>query len=151
VRRATIAAALIATVVLGCAVDAGHYTAVLDDLAVPDSWTTARTVVQAPGAELDCTPTFMSGSCPRVIRFYHSDQTRLAAFDAAAAVVADSRFDFPERELWCPRTSGPCSFVVTKGDERLAVNVYPPGEDDGWLFPVAEPDLVLIRMIADGK
>jgi len=150
VRRAAIAAALIATVVLGCAVDASNYTAILDDLAFPDDWAIARTIVRAPGAELDCTPTFMSGPCPSVTRYYHTDQTQVAAYDAAVAVVSDAGFEIA-REPSCDGTSGLCAFVVTKGDVRLSVNVYPPGEDDGTLRDVAKPGLVLIRMITEGK
>lgn len=129
--------------------DAAHYTAVLEEVRVPEGWTDAATVVHGPGGDVDCQPTPFS-ECPYVVRFYTTGTTPSDAYRAALSAVAETGFDL-EREF-NPECDGPslaCALTAIRDADRLSVNVYQPGKDDG--TGVARPEQVTVRVTAEDK
>lgn len=142
---------LIVGIVVGACAgpDPERLTGVLDGLSVPAAWEDVKTVVHATGGDVDCPVSFLS-DCPYVVRFYRAKvEPAMAYADGAAGLRADG-FDLEsEYDPTCERTEGPpCGFTAVRGSDRIQVNVYRPGTDDG--EGVALAGFVTVRLTVRG-
>ena len=138
-----------AFVVVGCGPPPAHYAAVLDEIALPSSWELAKTEVRAPDGDVDCDPIVNAG-CPAVVRYYLVDPVPLVAYAAARAAVTEAGFglerEFDAEACDAPPSAPACAFFAARGDDRIIVNVYRSGDDDG--TGVAQPDRSTVRVTA---
>jgi hypothetical protein len=136
---------LVAVLVLACGgPDAARYAATLDEIAVSEDWEAARTIVHAPGGDIDCTPTPFS-DCPYVVRFYIVDGTQVDTYQELLAAVTLSGFTLQrEFDPECDGQTDPCGFTALREADQIFVAVYPPGRDDG--TGVARADRVTARV-----
>ncbi len=144
---------LVAIVVVACGPDAAHYTAVLDDLHIPAAWQLAHTTVEAPGAEIDCTPLWGTGGCPSVARIYLVAGKPVAAYPEAKQMLVSAGFtlDLDSGPTCDVPPSGPaCVLFGVRGSDRVLVSLYNPGEGPSGLG-IAANDRVIVSVTAEGK
>jgi hypothetical protein len=141
----SVLALLLIGLLAGCRAETAGLVAVLDEVGVPGDWKPARTVVHAPGGDVECQPSPVT-DCPFVERYLVAGAEPRDAYAAGSAAVRAAGFRI-EREFDpdCERQgSPPCGFTAERGDREVQVNVYEAGEDDG--AGVAEPGRVTVRI-----
>ena len=124
VRR--VPAVIVAAILLvACAgPDAAHYSAILDEIVVPDGWTEAATVIHGPGGDVECQPTPIS-ECPYAVRFYTTPAGPIEAYAAARSMVAEAGFALErEFDVACDGQSPACALTAIRdgrspGGERV--------------------------------
>jgi hypothetical protein len=113
----------------GCGGDATPFQAAIDDLPLPSSWQVANTAVK--GGSNGCIQ-IANPYCPSVTRYYTVSGKLPDMFQEAKSAIVAAGFGhveelFPNCDL---NTNGAlCSINATKGDLRMEVNLYPPGDD----------------------
>jgi hypothetical protein len=144
---------LVAIVLVACGPDAAHYTAVLDGLHIPAAWQLARTTVEAPGGEIDCTSLFGTGACPSVARIYLVAGKPVDAYPDAKQMLVSAGFtlDLDSGAKCDQPPSGPaCVLFGFRGSDRVLVGINNPGEGASGLGIVAN-DRFVVSVTAQGK
>jgi len=137
-KRAALLVAILATTMACSGRTVTYYRAIVDELAVPNGWTVARTDVN------DCVDTPVT-DCPTVTRYYITDTTTANAYLQAIAAVSDPRFQM-ERDFGCEGVSPACAFLAIRDGDELWVTINEPGRSDD--VEIDRFDRVTVRVIA---
>lgn len=128
---------------------AAHYVAVLDELTIPSGWELAKTQVRGPDGDQHCDPLVNAG-CPAVVRYYLVDGLPVDVSKAARAAVIETGFaidrEFDSGACDAPPSAPACAFFASRSDDRIVVNIYNPGHDDG--TGVGEANRSTVRITA---
>ncbi|MBI3751573.1 MAG: hypothetical protein HY263_07960 [Chloroflexi bacterium] len=145
--RAVVALLLPCLLLAACGGDPKPYQAAIDSLSMPASWQVARTVVK--GGSSPCV-SLADAYCPSAWRYYLPTGALPDLFQDARKAVVDAGFtDLFEGHPNCDLKSNGavCVITATRGDVRLEINLYPPGEDVDSLG-LSLPDRPTIRIVA---
>jgi hypothetical protein len=144
---------LVAVVVVACGPDAAHYEAVLDELHVPDAWQLARTTVEAPGADIDCTPLWGTGACQSVARYYLVAAKPVDAYPGAKQMLSAAGFvlDYDSGPACDLTPGGPaCELSGVRASDAIRISINNSGEGASGLG-IAEQDRIVVEVTAEGK
>ena len=130
-----VALLLTAVFVVGCYTGPGvdHYAAILDELAIPDSWDLIKSETRGPDGDTEC-GAVTAPSCPAATRTYISEGDPLSAFAAAEELVESSGFTVSQEfDADCegPPQGAACVFTSSRGDDRVLVSVFRSVTDAG--------------------
>jgi hypothetical protein len=137
---------LLVLLVSGCGGDPAPFQSAVDGLAFPSTWEVAKTVVK--GGSSGCMAV-ANPYCPSVTRYFTVTGDLPDLFQSAKrAIVADGFGNLEESFPTCDLdTNGaPCSITATKGDLRIEVNLYRPGDDVDSLG-ISKPDHATVRIV----
>ncbi len=127
-----------------------HYAAILDELTIPSDWELAKTQVRGPDGDQKCDPLVNAG-CPGVIRYYLVDGLPVDAYRSVQDAVIEAGFvidrEFDPLACDAPPSAPACGFFASREADRLTVNIYNRGQDDG--TGVGEANHLTVRMTAD--
>lgn len=110
-----------------------HYAAILDELAIPDSWALVKSETRGPDGDSDC-GAMTAPSCPAATKTYISEGDPLSAFAAAEELVKASGFTISQEfDADCegPPQGAACVFTSSRGDDRVLVSVFRSVKDAG--------------------
>lgn len=145
-RELCVLVAAMTLLVGGCGGGSAPLQAAVDELTLPSTWEVAKTVVQ--GGSSGCIA-IANPNCPSVTRYFVVTGDLPDLFqEARTAVVAGGFSGLEELSPECDRdTSGaPCGINATKGDIRIQIDLYRPGQDVDSLG-VAIPEHPTVRVI----
>ena len=135
-RRPSLILAVAAVVLVGACTGPGpaHYAAVLDELTIPSGWELAKTQVRAKDGDQHCDPLVNAG-CPGVIRYYLVEGLPVDVYKPARNAVIDAGFaidrEFDPEACDAPPSAPACGFFASRDGDRIEINLYNPGHDDG--------------------
>jgi hypothetical protein len=132
--------------VSGCGGDPARFQAAVDGLPLPSTWQVAKTVVK--GGSSGCLA-IDNPYCPSVTRYFTATGDLPDVFqNAKRAIVAEGfghlEESFPNCDL--DTNGAPCSITAIKGDLRMEVNLYRPGDDVDSLG-ISIPDHATVRIV----